>query len=73
MHSLKQLCVPRQSVFDTQRRDTVLDLGDLVANRIKPTEFFEENHMTEGKRTLLEQSFRRLEGNSYQGVCKRGP
>lgn len=34
MKSLHQLCVPRASVFDAQRRDTVLDLTDLSGNRI---------------------------------------
>lgn len=70
MHSLKQLCVPRPSVFDTQRRDTVLDIADLVRGRIKPADFFEENYVTEGMKTLLEQAFRRLEGKSDQGVFK---
>lgn len=70
MKSLYQLCTPRESVFDTQRRDTVLDLADLVADRIDPAVFFEENFVTEGMKTLLEQSFRRLEGKSDQGIFK---
>jgi hypothetical protein len=68
MHSLSQLCTPRQSVFDTQRRDTVLDLTDLVNDTINPTTFFTENYITDGMRVLLEQGFRRLEGQSDQGV-----
>ncbi len=68
MRSLAQLCVPRDSVFDPQRRDTVLDLTDLVADRVQPTEFFAENYITEGMKTLLTQGFRRLEGKSDQGV-----
>ncbi len=67
MQSLQKLCVPRQSVFDTQRRDTVLDIADLIANRIDPALFFEENYVTEGMKTLLEQGFRRLEGKSQPG------
>jgi predicted AAA+ superfamily ATPase len=70
MRSLKQLCTPRESVFDTQRRDTVLDLIDLIGDKINPSEFFEENFVTEGMKTLLEQSFRRLEGKSNQGIFK---
>ncbi len=68
MKSLAQLCTPRSSVFDPQRRDTVLDLTDLVENTIDPGEFFEENYVTEGMKTLLEQTFNRLEGKSEQGV-----
>lgn len=70
MKSLKSLCTPRETVFDPQRRDTVLDLTDLVEDRIAPQEFFAENFITEGMRTLLEHAFRRLEGKSDQGVFK---
>ena len=40
MKSLAQLCKPRQSVFDHNRRDIVLDLTDLAEGRIDPGEFF---------------------------------
>lgn len=70
MATLHQLCIPRQSVFDTQRRDTVLDISDLITDRIDPAAFFEENFITEGMKTLLEQGFRRLEGKSNQGVFR---
>ena len=52
MKSLKQTCQPRKSVFDPQKRDTVLDLTDLTDKRIKPAEFFEENYVTEGTERL---------------------
>ena len=70
MQNLHKLCTPRSSVFDTQRRDTVLDISDLITDRIDPASFFEENFITEGMKTLLEQGFRRLEGNSQQGVFR---
>jgi predicted AAA+ superfamily ATPase len=60
----------RPSVFDSQRRDTVLDITDLIADRIDPAQFFEENFVTEGMKTLLEQGFYRLEGKSNQGVFR---
>lgn len=68
MKPLSQNCIPRQSVFDAQRRDTVLDLTDLVADRIDPGAFFDENFITEGMKVLLQQGFRRLEGKSEQGI-----
>ena len=70
MKTVKQACTPRAGVFDPSRRDTVLDLGDLADGRIDPGEFFAENHVTEGMRTLLAEGFRRLEGKSAQGVFK---
>ena len=70
MQTVKQACVPRPGTFDPSRRDTVLHLGDLVAERIDPVAFFAENYITEGMRTLLTEGFRRLEGASTQGVFK---
>ncbi|MBW1863146.1 MAG: hypothetical protein JRJ02_12355 [Deltaproteobacteria bacterium] len=68
MKSLKQLCKPRSSVFDPSRRDTVLDITDLVEDHIDAQDFFEENYVTDGMRHLLRESFRRFERKSTQGV-----
>ena len=68
MLTIKQTCVRRPS--DPSRRDTVLDLTDLAQERIDPVDFFAENYVTEGMRTLLTEGFRRLEGKTTQGVFK---
>ncbi len=70
MKTIRQACVPRTATFDLARRDTVLDLSDLIGDRIDPAAFFAENHVTEGMRTLLTEGCRRLEGRSTQGVFK---
>jgi predicted AAA+ superfamily ATPase len=70
LKTLKQLCKPRPSVFDPSKRDIVLDLSDLIENRITADEFFEENYMTDGMQTLLREAFRRFERKSTQGVFK---
>ncbi len=70
MKTLREACKPRDSIFDAARRDTVADLGDLVGGKIAPGAFFAENYITEGMKTLLTESFRRLEGKSEQGVFK---
>lgn len=70
MKTLRQLCIPRPSVFDPSKRDIVLDLSDLIENKINADEFFEENYMTDGMKTLLKESFRRFEKKSTQGVFK---
>jgi len=70
MKYLADLCKPRVSVFDPQRRDTVLDLLDLIEGDIDPESFFEENYITEGMEVLLEHAFMRLEGKSNQGIFK---
>ena len=70
MKTLQQLCKPRKTVFDSARRDIVLDLSDLIQDRIKAEEFFEENYLTDGMKTLLKEAFRRFEGKSAQDVLK---
>ncbi len=66
--SLKDLCTPRKSVFDKARHDVVLDLSDLIAGSIKAADFFEENFVTDGMKTLLNEAFRRFSGESEQSV-----
>jgi hypothetical protein len=70
MKSPEQLCVPRQSVFDPSKRDTVLSLTHLAADKTDGPGFLEENHVTGGMRTLLLEAFRRLQGKSEQAVFK---
>ncbi len=70
MKPLKELCTPRTSVFDPQKRDTVLDLTDLIDEKIDPAIFFSENYITEGMKSLLKNGFKRLEGKTEQGVYK---
>lgn len=70
MKTLKALCIPRDSIFDIAKRDTVLNLSHLAEGRIDAKEFFEENYVTEGMKTLLTESFRRLERKSEQAVFK---
>ncbi len=68
MKTLEQLCVPRKSVFDASRRDTVLELSDLVHDRIDSDVFFEENYFTDGINRLVSGAFERFAGKSDQGV-----
>ena len=70
MKTLQQLCKPRKTVFDSARRDIVLDLSDLIQDRIIAEEFFEENYLTDGMKTLIKEAFRRFEGKSVQGTFK---
>jgi hypothetical protein len=70
MKPLKQLCTPRDSVFDAAKRDTVLNLIHLIDNKIDGKSFFEENYVTDGMRTLLLEAFRRLQRKSEQAVFK---
>lgn len=68
MKTLKQLCKPRDSVFDSSKRDVVLDLTNLIESNINSDEFFEENYLTDGMKRLLREAFRRFSGESSQGV-----
>ena len=64
--NLSTACKPRQSVFDRSRRDVVLNIDDLLKDRISPDQFFDENFITSGMQTLLDKVFERLEGRSNQ-------
>lgn len=70
MKTLQQACIPRQSVFDESKRDDVLELTDLIQNRIDPNEFFNENFLTEGMKLLVETAFKRFHGKSSSGLIK---
>lgn len=70
MKTLYQACKPRQSVFDENKRDDVLELTDLIQNRIDPNEFFNENFITEGMKLLIETAFKRFHGKSASGLIK---
>ena len=63
---LKHTCTPRQSVFDRNRRDVVLNISDLLEDRIDADRFFEENFITNGMETLLHRAFDRLENRNDQ-------
>ena len=68
--TLFELCKPRESVFDETQRDDVLDLTDLIENRIDPYRFFEENFLTQGMKVLLETAFKRFHRQGATGLIK---
>lgn len=70
MKPLAQSCEVRDTVFDSTRRDTVLNLIHLVDGKIEPQGFFEETHVTLGMRTLLIEALNRLAGKSSQSLFK---
>lgn len=53
MKTVEQACTPRAGTLYPKRRDTVFDLSELIDGRIDPDEFFPEDHITEGMKTLL--------------------
>lgn len=70
MQSIETLCKVRDSIFDRNRRDVVLDISDVVENKIDPYDFFEENYLTEGMKSLFKQVFRRFANESDSSVFK---
>lgn len=61
MRPLADHCQPRDSIFDKARRDTVLDLTDLVQSRIDPEPFFRENHIVRCRRRHHRQINERMD------------
>lgn len=57
---LKATCQPRPSVYETNRRATVLNLDAFLKDEVKGAEFFEENYFTNGMKALLDRAFHHL-------------
>lgn len=70
MKTLFELCKPRDSVFSDTKREDVLNLSDLVENRINPHDFFQENYLTQGMNILFETAFKRFIRQSNTGLIK---
>lgn len=68
--SISRVCKPRQTIFDKNRRDVVLDISDVVEGRINPKEFFEENYLTKGMNLLFNEAFRRFAKESDSLIIK---
>jgi hypothetical protein len=66
MKPLNNLCVPRNFEHDTD----VLDIIDLIENRIEPSLFFDTNFKTHGMSILLKTAFERFKGRSPQSLIK---
>ena len=64
--TLQAHCIPRRSVYDRNRRDTVLDLSDFLEDKIDGEKFFEENYITGGMKTLFDKTLARLENRNDQ-------
>ena len=60
--SIHSLCKPRQSVYSSDRRATVLSLDTFLKGQIDGREFFQENYFTNGMLTLVDRAFRHLGG-----------
>jgi predicted AAA+ superfamily ATPase len=70
MKTLKELCVPRQNVFDQSKSEDELDLTDLLEGNVEPAKFFEENYITEGMDLLFKTAFERFHKKSARGLIK---
>jgi hypothetical protein len=66
MKHLRNLCNPRKFDMDTD----VLDIGDLVEDRINPSQFFETNYKTQGMSVLFRTAFEHFMGKSPQSLIK---
>ncbi|MCQ1531159.1 DUF499 domain-containing protein [Lutispora saccharofermentans] len=70
MKTVFELCKPRASVFIDTTRDDVLNLSDLIENRIDIDKFFNENFKTKGMELLLHTAFKRFKSEFDTGVIK---
>lgn len=57
-----KLCKPRESVYQADRRATVLSLDTFLKGQVHGADFFEENYFTNGMQALVERAFGHLDG-----------
>ncbi|MGA8164323.1 MAG: DUF499 domain-containing protein, partial [Waddliaceae bacterium] len=57
MYNLKETCKPRLTAPEKKRSDIVLELSDLIKDKISPEQFFSENYVTSGMNLLIEKAF----------------
>ncbi|QHQ63291.1 DUF499 domain-containing protein [Anaerocolumna sedimenticola] len=70
MKTLKELCIPRENVFEGMNREDVLDLDNLKNGSIDAKEFFEETYVTEGMESMYDSAFRRFAGKGANGIIR---
>ena len=70
MKTLREMLVPRESVFSDTVRDDVLNLSDFADGRIDKDKFFTENFRTQGMNMLFDIAFKRFRSESDTGVVK---
>ena len=70
MLTINEMLKPRENVFSDTAREDVLNLTDLVENRIDAYKFFGENFQTQGMTVLFDTAFARFKGESDTGVIK---
>lgn len=70
MKHLFEACKPRNSVFEGNNQDDVLNLSNLIQGTINPDDFFNENYLTAGMTTLFTAAFDRFIGKGANGVVK---
>ena len=70
MKTIFDLCKPRVSVFDENKRDDTLDLSNLKEGNIDAERFFDETFVTDGMELLFDTAFKRFEGKGATGLIK---
>jgi len=70
LKTLFELCKPRDSVFDLSKTEDVLDLSDLMQNKINAQDFFEQNYLTTGMQILFDEVFNRLHRRGGSSIIK---
>ncbi len=66
--TLKQALQLGDSVHEKKYRDTILEITNLTQNKINPVEFFSENFIAEGMKSLLKGVFERFDNPSKDSL-----
>ena len=70
MKHIAELCKPRDSIFIDTTREDVLNLSDLIEDRVDGEKFFAETLKTMCMETVFDVAFKRFKGESQTGFIK---
>lgn len=70
MKTIREMLIPRASIFSDTVRDDVLNLSDFAEGKIHGEKFFAENFRTQGMSLLFDIVFKRFRGLEDTGVIK---
>lgn len=70
MKTIREMLIPRASIFSDTVRDDVLNLSDFAEGKIHGEKFFAENFRTQGMSLLFDIAFKRFRGLEDTGVIK---
>jgi hypothetical protein len=70
MKTVQKACIPRKNILKKSEQSYALNLTDFSKGLVEPTDFFDENYITEGMDQLIRIAFDRFQRKSDTALIK---